>query len=1820
MKYHLEPVPGRQAKLRDLKDRGMEDSMRKINVSGRIAALCSVLVFLLILHPAVTTMAREAVNKHGEDIFGEDVLEACTPSGSLSSERNRNITVVQPKEGEYRYTKNDAVSGQNYALYVVDGLDGVDDALNWDALKSRLRYVDQKKAEGIPLTFDIPQKELAENSTFYIGDGSENKNYVGGFLTEANEAWVGDLGSFYYSDEGLTTFHKTEYKVTSGKSWEELMGILPDSAFIKLRPRSSVPESGSPGEDSSASVPGQAGSGYDNHIPGMTEIGSDPDAIAVPVSLVWNKPADFTEFDTSRYSEVTLSANVSARTDTEAGRAGEAWAEAFPMPGLTVTVKGPGKPGPKPIAYHEIRLQSGATATLGGQSAISAVPGDEIIINWGREHAGTRSFDGYEFVRWSLTGALPQDPESPHTSFVMGDMDVTVQFTEKKVLEDGDSESPEEEPADRDRTTKLGKLRFANAKITLFKGRSEANPAAATPMKGAESVPEVVYVTENKDIVTVGKDGTFYAKNPGEAIVTAFCGNKKAVCKVTVLCPVEKISILDSEGRSRPDVFNQETFFIGWNKEPENTIMLRSGEQMALRTAFYPYDSTDPRKVTWKVVSWPDSSKGRDRNGNLVYKNDNRYVTVKNGIITAKEATEPNYNPVLVSATVKRTVTDPKTGKIKNVDLTSMVQVYVFPLIPESADNKADLTHTLSVKKNVKIVSTEENNTFDLGITLSSRLKNDTVADSCEILACESSNPDIVSVDGVSALSSADGKGKKATATAWIRANNPGTAYITVKSRNKTSTAPNVQLCKVTVASPVERISAESGTLKIEKDGDRKTLTMRKGSCGILEAAVSPFNTTDLGSLKISGSGGVKVKNGVVWASALTKPGKPGTITVSCGKKVKDTVYITVVKKEETKAYPGEAKGFTDGEKLTVSSFIAPDQPAGISGPTLFAGEDFYGADKILSVTLSGAGSTDETGFIAEAFVEGKAKERRFDTRTGSGEVAFDAFTRNDLFDFWVLAVDKDTLAPVCDPLTLHRKLMDADVQVSSESSVTLTASKDGEALAIKAVAKDLILAGWAMDDLAALDTETVIVEYTDEVASSGEVDGEGTAQEPKLVSENKLERMTRYDAISYSKEARKEAADRLESVRVAYGKLKTSAAVLYSLAGTDKAKEQEARYLALQAGDIATAVLDSAVEIETDLSMKAEDREHNDSEFLATIESMREAAAIVRLCGGAGVLSDGLFGIYPKGAEMALVADAASSAIILYPDNGKAAEGAVMRTDEEGNDKPENSINTEKVFIIAGEIAGEIETPNVRTGPSFTRYEGFTESVGGVQSKKTAISYREDIALNGSVMMALSDYSEEYFNIAGNGTYETWEQMENAFISSADDTEETLRELAGGDLDKANEDFSGAVETEYNVRRGYEEYWEGADTGEDFDKLRFARHYTKDDDGNFVGTYEIYSYGQKTYELYYSSPVSDLNVNGFPDTRAGCVYEKIWEEDQEGNRYLAEEYEYSDSGSPVVENPSYPVDGVSSVGMDGTLAGTGESLGATGASGRSTSYVDEDAEGMFRLYGKPGIPTVHACHYKGHAYYALSQRNVESYGIYNPKRWESIVEERAKGVDPYDESLLQLWMDMHIYCYDILWQKEWLSDGTLEFECKYVGLVPGTGWDDWVFANKYDTTANPPMLEHELKVLDQHLSRRLYVFFYVQNHAFGYCKAKNTYYTPKYFDDERESRVPEDKRPLFYGHLRHYETIYKAQRKDDIVGDYFLGSWEDPPEGQNPIFCGADSNTWPVDDFLQEGHDDVVGVFHWVRRYDETDVPIDIISKAFPVYRTDGKPVPSAD
>ncbi len=484
--------------------------------------------------------------------------------------------------------------------------------------------------------------------------------------------------------------------------------------------------------------------------------------------------------------------------------------------------------GDKPYA---IKVMEGAVAKNAKNETVYTAKENEVIsISWTEK-------EGYEFAGWELTGATAKEPVSANTVFTMGAADVTVSYkTRLKAAAEVLEELPKE--AENDKAVKIGKLSFESSKLTLLKSGGCIKNQAGT--KDKTELPKVYYVTDNSDIVAVDKEGNFYPMGIGETTVTAYCGNRKAVCKVSVVSYTKALIIRDESGA---EINGQ-------------TLKLKSGEQSFLTASFEPYDSTDPRKISWK--------------------SDNKKVGVKNGIITAGEVKEA----VTANITASIKITDPETKKLKV--LTAEFKAELTPAaVPENS--KGDATHTLSVKKSLKLKSGEKNETAELKLTLKAKGSADVNSFTYSV---ESSNSEVVSVNAATVLKA---DGKKAEAAVTLEARSAGTAYIIVKSSSDGGKSVNVRRCKVTVSTPATAVVVKSGTLSVN---DNK-MTLRKGTKGTIETGLAPAYSTDAGKLKISGKGGITVKDGVIKATKQTKEGKTAKLIVSCGK-LKTVIEVTI--------------------------------------------------------------------------------------------------------------------------------------------------------------------------------------------------------------------------------------------------------------------------------------------------------------------------------------------------------------------------------------------------------------------------------------------------------------------------------------------------------------------------------------------------------------------------------------------------------------------------------------------------------------------------------------------------------------------------------------------------------------------------------------------------------------------------------------------------------------------------------------------------------------------------------------------------------------
>ena len=125
--------------------------------------------------------------------------------------------------------------------------------------------------------------------------------------------------------------------------------------------------------------------------------------------------------------------------------------------------------------------------------------------------------------------------------------------------------------------------------LTLIKGESAILTATVKPDDATEK--NLTWSSSDETIVSVDQNGKVSAVKGGEAMVTVNAGGKTSTCTVTVIVPVESITISQS------------------------SVTLVEGQSVYLTATVYPQDATD------KTVVWSSSQPG--------------IVSVENGSITA---------------------------------------------------------------------------------------------------------------------------------------------------------------------------------------------------------------------------------------------------------------------------------------------------------------------------------------------------------------------------------------------------------------------------------------------------------------------------------------------------------------------------------------------------------------------------------------------------------------------------------------------------------------------------------------------------------------------------------------------------------------------------------------------------------------------------------------------------------------------------------------------------------------------------------------------------------------------------------------------------------------------------------------------------------------------------------------------------------------------------------------------------------------------------------------------------------------------------------
>ncbi len=805
-----------------------------------------------------------------------------------------------------------------------------------------------------------------------------------------------------------------------------------------------------------------------------------------------------------------------------------------------------------------------------------------------------------------------------------------------------------------------------------------------------------------------------------------------------------------------------------------------------------------------------------------------------------------------------------------------------------------------------------------------------------------------------------------------------------------------------------------------------------------------------------------------------------------------------------------------------------------------------------LTVSLSRDGNT-KTGLIAESYSEGAFLERAFATKEGSGQVAFTF--ENPAKAFRVIAVDQDTLAPVCDVKNLSMVPDTNDITFRESTEIIPSAGAEHTASVLRAVVKDLILAGDTLDDLNDLTVDTVSVTYEKPVTTQTEGDDDTTTQ---TVMESVTEEMTCYDAIAYSEDAREEAANRLTAMRTAYGRLKTAAAVLYHLAEEEGADAGTIRHFALQAGDVAVAAENAAVQIETGFAFKKEYEDEDATGLLNAIADIGEVASKIRILGGAHVLTDGCFGVYPGGADLALVADELSSAVILAPDNGIVTEGSVVRADKEPD---EDSIRTDRVVILADSFTGVLDTPSENGGTFFTGFWDLSSLAGqpGEASENlTVYSYASLQEYWRDAVPPLTEYAATALKIDTVGTYTTWNAVLNAFLSTTDNSDETISGIAGDALSTLQDEFETEAAEDYNRMMGYTTQWIGCPDPNSSEEARrsFYRSWdatrcTVDSNGNYIGLYENYTYGVKTFERYYATPGKGYT---------GLLYEKHWAMDDRAAEEASQSDDYDPADMTVLLHAEAEFG--SSFTLPSTGAGPDGAVPAYGSdSGEGSNDSDEMSYAGEALGGPPKVPFMHILVYyqedeSGKAYTddsqliykdALCQWNQETYEA--RKRQYS---------DEFENSETAFDLQYGPDCWEAIRQLIYNRDGDIIREFRYVGnMATANGTEEMLWDRQWVAFTNGNGGKERNLHVDQYIpwdpSQKGYLFSELNYIGMYYRK---TYYVP-FPNDTIWEKIPQRARRYVLGHLHGEDGKYNYQ-------EYVLGTWEvdeENPDNMKSIF-----------------------------------------------------------
>jgi len=414
--------------------------------------------------------------------------------------------------------------------------------------------------------------------------------------------------------------------------------------------------------------------------------------------------------------------------------------------------------------------------------------------------------------------------------------------------------------------------------VTLNKSTASLNKGAsfvlvATVMPYNATDKTVTWTSSDPSVASVNESGKVSALKGGKAVISAKADKITATCEVTVIAPVETITL-----------------------SPE-TCEIARGEEITLTATVGPEDATD------KSVSWSTSNKNVatvDSNGTVrgVGKGQAR-ITVRSGNVSAQctvtvtmpvEGISLDKTSLVIgrgnTATLKATVT-PADASDKSIVWSSsdasVASVSDKGVVTAIKKGKAVITanasgHTASCNVEVNAPVTE--------ITLSeSSLKlkrGETYTLVATVNPADADDPTVVWSTSNSSVAKVDANGK-------ITAVSSGNAVIKASSGSVTAQ------CKVEVYVPVESLTL-----------DQHSATIEEGKSVTLHATIGPEDaTTKSAKWTVSDSSVISVS----YSGEVTGL-KPGTAVVTAeADGITDTCTITVTEKQSNTEGFGDKEG-----------------------------------------------------------------------------------------------------------------------------------------------------------------------------------------------------------------------------------------------------------------------------------------------------------------------------------------------------------------------------------------------------------------------------------------------------------------------------------------------------------------------------------------------------------------------------------------------------------------------------------------------------------------------------------------------------------------------------------------------------------------------------------------------------------------------------------------------------------------------------------------------------------------------------------------------